>query len=87
MIAQAREQNSWIIVERPIFWLMSASMYDDFSWRSLGLFVVALVVTSCLMAWGVILALDLLLYPHWQHEVDAPMAQPLKLQRTLVHSP
>jgi hypothetical protein len=75
------------LLKAGFFGWVPASMYDDFNWRNLGLFVAALVVTSCLMAWGVILALDLLLYPHWEHEVDAPIAQPLKLERTSAQSP
>ena len=37
-------------------------MLIDFSWRNVAVFLVALMVTSCLMLGGVIIAVDRLLY-------------------------
>jgi hypothetical protein len=37
-------------------------MLEDFSWRNAAVFLAALLVTSCLMLGGVIIAVDRLLY-------------------------
>ena len=37
-------------------------MLEDFSWRNVAVFLAALLVTSCLMLGGVIIAVDRLLY-------------------------
>jgi hypothetical protein len=37
-------------------------MLEDFSWRNVAVFLAALLVTSCLMLGGVIIAVDCLLY-------------------------
>jgi hypothetical protein len=39
-------------------------MLEDFTWRNVALFVAALVVVSCLIAWGAIIAVDRVLYIH-----------------------
>jgi hypothetical protein len=59
-------------------------MSDNFTWGNIVLFVVALVVTGCLMAGGVILAVDRLLYANWDRETGTPKAQPVKIERPTI---
>ncbi len=54
----------------------------DFSWRNIALFVVALAIASCLMTWGVILAIDRLLYVNWDRETGTPNVEPVRIERT-----
>jgi hypothetical protein len=50
----------------------------DFTWRNINLFVVALAITSCLMAWAVITAVDRLL------QADGDQVQPIKIERPAI---
>jgi hypothetical protein len=59
-------------------------MFENFTWRNIVLFVVALAVTSCLMAGGVILAVERLLYANWDRETGTPKAQPVKIERPTI---
>jgi uncharacterized membrane protein len=36
-------------------------MFENFTWRNFALFLVALAIASCLMAWGMIIAIDRLI--------------------------
>ncbi len=44
--------------------------------------MVALAITSCLMAWGVIVAIDRLIYADWDKAAGTQRVQPLKFERT-----
>jgi len=55
-------------------------MFENFTWRNIVLFV----VTSCLMAGGVILAVERLLYADWDRETGTPKAQPVKIERPTI---
>jgi len=59
-------------------------MFENLTWRNIVLFVVALAVTSCLMAGGVILAVERLLYANWDRETGTPKAQPVKIERPTI---
>ena len=59
-------------------------MFENFTWRNIVLFVIALAVTSCLMAGGVILAIGRLLYANWVREMGTPKAQPVKIERRTI---
>jgi hypothetical protein len=50
----------------------------DFTWRNITLFVAALAITSCLMAWAVISAVDRLL------QADGDQVQPIKIERPAI---
>jgi hypothetical protein len=53
-------------------------MLKDFTWRNIAIFVIALLMASYLMLLGVIIAVDRLMYINWDHELDAPMIQPVR---------
>jgi hypothetical protein len=56
-------------------------MFDNFTWRNIALFMVALAITSCLMAWGVIIAIDRLIYAGWDEAAGTQRVQPLRFER------
>jgi len=56
-------------------------MFENFTWRSIALFMVALAITSCLMAWGMIIAIDRLIYANWDKAAGTQRVQPLKFER------
>ncbi len=56
-------------------------MFENFTWRNITLFMVALAITSCLMAWGVILAIDRLIYANWDKAEGTQRVQPLRFER------
>jgi hypothetical protein len=57
-------------------------MFENFTWRNITLFMVAVVITSCFMAWGVIIAIDRLIYANWDKAAGTQRVQPLKFERT-----
>jgi hypothetical protein len=57
-------------------------MFDNFTWRNIALFMVALAIASCLMAWGVIIAIDRLIYADWDKAAGTQRVQPLRFERT-----
>jgi hypothetical protein len=59
-----------------------SGMFDNFTWRNIALFVVALVIASCLMAWGMIIAIDRLIYAEWDKNAGTRRVQPLRFERT-----
>jgi hypothetical protein len=59
-----------------------SGMFDNFTWRNIALFLVALAITSCLMAWGMIIAIDRLIYAEWDKAAGTRRVQPLRFERT-----
>ena len=53
-------------------------MLENFTWRNIAFFLVALLILSYVMVLGVIVTVDRLLYSNWDREVDAPMVQRVK---------
>jgi hypothetical protein len=43
--------------------------------------MVVLAITSCLMAWGAIIAIDRLIYANWDKAEGTQRVQPLKFER------
>ena len=57
-------------------------MFENFTWRNIALFMIMLAITSCLMAWGAIIAIDRLIYADWDKEAEGTQrVQPLKFER------
>jgi len=56
----------------------SGKVLENFTWRNIAFFVVALLILSYVMVLGVIVTVDRLLYSNWDREVDAPMVQRVK---------
>jgi hypothetical protein len=56
-------------------------MLEDLPWRSITLFVVTLVITSCLMTWVVIIAIDRLMSANFGPGDGGPNVQPNKVER------
>ena len=57
-------------------------MFENFTWwRNIALFMVVLAITSCLMAWGAIIAIDRLIYANWDKAAGTQRVQPLKFER------
>jgi hypothetical protein len=54
-------------------------MLENFTWRNVAFFLAALLILSYVMVLGVIITVDRLLYISWDREIDAPMAQRVKL--------
>jgi hypothetical protein len=53
-------------------------MFENFTWRNIALFMIMLAITSCLMAWGAIIAIDRLIYANWDKEAEGTQrVQPL----------
>jgi hypothetical protein len=46
--------------------------------RNIAIFVIALFIVSYLMLLGIIMTIDRLLYVNRDHELDAPMIQPVR---------
>jgi len=57
-------------------------MFDIFSWRNIALFMVAIAIASCLMAWGMIIAIDRLIYAERDKAAGTQRVQPAKFERT-----
>jgi hypothetical protein len=51
---------------------------QNFTWRNIAIFVIALLIVSYLMLLGVIITVDRLMYVNWDHELDAPTVQPVR---------
>jgi hypothetical protein len=58
-----------------------SGMFEDFTWRSIALFIFVLAITSCLMAWCAIIAIDRLIYANWDKAEGTQRVQPLKFER------
>ena len=56
-------------------------MFENFTWRNIAFFMVALTIASCLMAWGMIIAIDRLIYANWDKAAGTQRVQPLKFER------
>jgi hypothetical protein len=56
----------------------SGKVLENFTWRNIAFFVIALLILSYVMVLGVIITVDRLLYSNWDREVDAPMVQRVK---------
>ena len=56
-------------------------MFENFTWRNIALFMVMLAISSCLMAWGAIIAIDRLIYANWDKAEGTQRVQPLKFER------
>ena len=56
-------------------------MFENFTWRNIALFMVALTIASCLMAWGMIIAIDRLIYANWDKAAGTQRVQHLKFER------
>jgi hypothetical protein len=56
-------------------------MFENFTWRSIALFMVVLAITSCLMTWGAIIAIDRLIYVNWDKAEGPQRVRPLKFER------
>ena len=52
-----------------------------FESRNITLFMAALAITSCLMAWGMIIAIDRLIYANWDKAAGTQRVQPLRFER------
>ena len=52
-------------------------MFENFTWRNIALFMIMLAITSCLMAWGAIIAIDRLIYANWDKAEGTQRVQPL----------
>ena len=59
-----------------------AGMFDIITWRNVVLFMAALAITSCLMAWGMIIAVDRLIYAEWDKATGTQRVQPLRFEPT-----
>jgi hypothetical protein len=64
---------------RPDFLRGFRQVLENFTWRNLAFFLVALLILSYVMVLGVIITVDRLLYSSWDREIDAPMVQRVKL--------
>ena len=53
-------------------------MLKNFTLRNIAIFVIALFMVSYLMLLGITMTIDRLLYVYWDHELDAPMIQPVR---------
>jgi hypothetical protein len=53
-------------------------MLKYFTLRNIAIFVIALFIVSYLMLLGIIMTIDRLLHVNWDHELDAPMIQPVR---------
>ena len=61
---------------------VGSGMFDNFTWRHIALFMVALAIASCLMAWGMIIAIDRVIYAGWDKDAGTWRVQPLRFERT-----
>jgi hypothetical protein len=57
------------------------AMFENFTWRSIALFMTAIAITSCLMAWAMIIAIDRLIYAEWDKTAGIQRVQPLRFER------
>ena len=55
-----------------------AKMLKNFALRNIAIFVIALFIVSYVMLLGIIMTIDRLLYVNWDHELGAPMIQPVR---------
>jgi hypothetical protein len=56
-------------------------MLKNITWRTIALFVIALLIVSYLMVLGVIVTIDRLMYVNWDPEMGTPTFQPVKFER------
>jgi hypothetical protein len=54
-------------------------MLENFTWRNIAFFLIALLILSYVMVLGAIITVNRLLYTNWDREIDAPMIKRVKL--------
>jgi hypothetical protein len=56
-------------------------MHEDSPWRDITLFVVVLMITGCLVMWGVLIAVDRLISANLGPGNGGPNDQPNRVER------